>query len=120
MPRKKKATKEEIQAEINRRVEEQLKIDREVNHMEEVEKFLDDALKALCYHYFYGHLKFKYFFDTAKLLIDNSGLSEEQKEEQRHSFASDIVFSRGGVREEEWNNAMESVDRISKALRGQD
>ena len=120
MPRKKKPTKEEIQAEINRQVEEEMKIYREEKHAESVERFLDDSLRALHYHYFYGHLKFKYFFDTAKYLIDNSGLSEAKKEEQRHSFASSIIFSRGGVKQEEWDAAMEGINNIRKALRGQD
>lgn len=119
MPRKKKLTKEEIQAEIDRQVEERLKVDREVNHVEEVKKFLEDTLNVLYAHHFYGHLKFKYFFDTAKNLINDSGLSEEDKEEIRRSFASSMVFSRGGVKEEDWDAAMDKINAITKALRGQ-
>lgn len=120
MPRKRNLTKEEIQAEeIDRQVEEEMKIYREEQYVEEVEKFLNNTLQALCYQYFYGHLKFSYSFDTAKRLIDDSGLPEEKKDKLRHSFASSMVFSRGGVKEEDWDAVMDAINVIQKALRGQ-
>ncbi len=119
MPKRKKLTEEEIQAEINRRVEEQLKIDREIAHVKEVESFIDDALDVLLRHYIYGDLKREYLFSTAISLIDNSGLSEETKELLRHNFASSIVFSRRGVKPEDWGTSMKIIDAIQKHLRGQ-
>ena len=119
MPRKRKLTQEEIKAEIDRRVEEEMKIYREEKHMEEVEEFLRNTFKALCYQYYYGDLKFVYVFNTAKALINDSGLPEEKKDDLRHMFASDMIFGRGGVKQEDWDAAMDSINAIKKALRGQ-
>lgn len=116
-----KKSKEEIQKEIDRIVEEKMAVKREKDHIESKKDFVVDALNSLIKHYKYGGLKQKWMLDMAKKLIEESGLDDETKDElARYEFAQGLIYFGGrGVKEDEKDKVDKAINSITKYLRGQ-
>ena len=118
MPRKAKMTKEEIEKEINRQVEERLAISLKENNLKALKKYVEQSLNTLIYLYKYDDLLQSSMITSAIRLINSTDISEEDKEEFREGFAMDLVFMNGGVKEEDWEKAMNKKAEILKYLKG--
>jgi len=119
MPKNKKTTKEERDREIALLIEEERKKFREEKEYESKKVFITKTFDLMVYMFAYEHLRPKYAFDTAKYLIDNSGLLDVDKDLLAMSFAEGIIFSGGGVKEEDWLAVREAIAGIKAILRGQ-
>ena len=118
MPRKTKMSKEEQQKEIDRIVAERIAKQRKEDNRKAQKEFIEKALDLLLYQMRYTYIRQSYAFATAIRLINLSDLSEEDKDEVRLNFATDIVFAGGGVKEEDFDKARKKIEEIKEYLRG--
>lgn len=120
MPRNKKMTKEERDRELALQVEELQKKYKAEQEYKSKFSFIKKTIDLITYMYAYEHLRPKYIFETAKNLIDNSDLSDSDKDLLARNFAEGFLFSGGqGFKEEDWPAVQKCIVDIKNKLRGQ-
>ena len=117
--RKKKMTKEEINAEIDRQVKEEQKKWLEEKSLKAEADFVEKTMQFLVYKFKFDDLSLTRTFSLAKAIIDAME-SEEAKSDARHIFAEDLIYvGATGDKLRDRESIKKTIEAIEKYLVGQ-